>query len=282
MSEPAPAAEPEIGETGRPVDEEQKLVAKADENDALNRGELPDNTPEVTHDAPEWLGDESARKYFDPATGEVNYEAMAKELSYLRGVKPGQEPAAEEGTPSADDPAEETNSEEGTDDVIQVDFDALASELSEKGELTDESYAALEAQGISREMTDLYVEGLNARMASVRQAAFDVVGGEDQYTAFQAWVTANLPQAERVAFDAAVSVLDPAAVTAAVQPVYQKYVAAHGREPSASVGGNANTAAGNVGFATKAEMQAAISDPRYGIDVEFTRQTRNRIVNSPF
>lgn len=280
-------------DTGAPQGSPQELTAEeqehldklTEENERLNRGEDPESktpeTPPEKHEPPEWL-DESMHKYFDEKTGEVNHAAMAEELRYLR-KKAGE---AQKEKPEGDQKGSEGDSESTEDDseakTPAVDFESLAQEIATEGQLSDDSLAQLEKLGITRDMAAVYQRGLESSMNEVREAAFEVAGGEDEYKAMLDWAGKNLPDKEIEAFDAAVRGLDAGAVKQAVSGLYEKYAGSVGRDPEREVTGDADTGTGGAGFATQSDMTAAINDPRYGTDPAYTRQVRERIVATNF
>jgi hypothetical protein len=245
------------------------MVAKADA--ALNpapEATAAQETPGPA-DRPEWLPE----KFDSP-------EALAKayaELEQKQGGKPTDgEPevkpeAKPEGTPEATE-AEKVLSAAG------LDYAALNEEFATKGELSEESYTALaEKAGLSREYVDSFIAGQQALEREAHTRAYDIAGGEEQYGNITAWAAANLPLEDIKAFNEAIT-SNASAAALAVAGLKAKYVAANGSEPTLLNGGNGATQ--EAGFASTAEMTAAMKDPRYAKDPAYRKTVEQKISRS--
>ncbi|MDE3021857.1 MAG: capsid assembly protein [Pseudomonadota bacterium] len=163
-----------------------------------------------------------------------------------------------------------------------VDLPKFQQEFAEKGELTPESYEELAKSGISKEVVDQYIEGQKALQAQAYNAAFALVGGEANYRAMMAWAATGMTKAEQASFNAAVGQQDQNIAHLAIKGLEAKYVAANGRQPANFLTGGASTSgAGNGGFASTAQVTAAISDPRYRTDSAYRREVEAKIAATP-
>lgn len=199
-----------------------------------------------------------------------------------QGTETGGEKEAGEG--DADDGA-------GTDTgesfiVGGVDVTAYSAEYAEKGELSGETYKALEEKGFPRELVDAYIAGVKAQQSENAELAekevkaiMDGVGGEQGYNKMMQWAADNLTQQEQDAYDKAVSNPDPLIAKMVVQGLKARYDAAVGTEPKL-VMGNRTAEPVVKGYADRSSMIKAMSDKRYGTDPEYTRDVERKLLAS--
>lgn len=225
-------------------------------------------------------------KFWDAEKGEVKVAELAKSYTELEKVKPAATPPAS-GNP---DPAEAAAAAAqaaaaagGTGDADA--FATFATEFAEKGALSEASYKALaEKHNLPKEVVDQYIAG-QARVAELEgQAAVSEVhalaGGADQYAAMAKWALANLTEADQEVFDKAVMSTDKATRSMAVESLKARFTAATGSDPKLISGdGAANAGAG--AFQSRAEVTAAMRDPRYKADPAYRAEVERRINAMP-
>lgn len=234
--------------------------------------------PEVTNP----LKDQVPAKFIDPATGQVNIIELAKAYRELESkqsqTKPNEQPPAQDpqGDPNGKpDEQKPQGSEQGKPDRAAAEA-AAAEEYAKNGKLSDETYAALEAAGYSRAVVDTYIAGQKAIVSDIERQAFEVVGGKAAYEQMMQWGIANLSPAEQEAYDAAVNSLDPVKAKLAVEGLFARFRKEGSFEPSRTVGGQGGPVQGDM-FRSKAEMIAAMSDPRYKTDAAYRQDVANKI-----
>lgn len=178
---------------------EKSFSGSTPEFDPFRKAELherPDNIPE---------------KFWDAEKGQLNTDALLKSYSDLeKQFSSANESAGavvddEEGEPSGsakEEAKEETTEEkpEGSDDSSKETPAALTGALeaartayAETGELSAEVRAPFLAAGISDAQIDLYLQGVKAQEAGLKQAALKAAGVDD-YAAIEAaiaWASAN-------------------------------------------------------------------------------------------
>lgn len=142
--------------------------------------------------------------------------------------------------------------------------------------LSDSAYSALAAQGISKEMVSAYIAGQQATAQSQLDAAMATVGGKDKYQTITAWAANNMSDAEIAEYNAAVA--DPKTRALAMKALQGQYIAANGTAPGSLIAGG--TAPVAAAFASKAEMVAAMKDPRYAKDPAYRDSVRAKLANS--
>lgn len=204
-------------------------------------------------------------KFWDAAKGEVRVEAMAKSYSELEkklgGPKKTEEQAPSDETTTEQKPAEQTD---GSDP-----FAKYTAEFTEKGDLTPESYAELESKGFPKRFVEAYIAGQKAQveLQSVKADSYvndikNSVGGSQVFDAMAKWAGANLSAEDKTLYQSQLG--NPESAKLAVQWLKSKYDAANGSAPSLLQGTGAPAA--TTGFASEAEIIAAVSDPRYTKD----------------
>lgn len=242
-------------------------------------------TPPATTPAekPEGVPD----KFWNAEKGQVNYADWAKSTAELekrlsQSPKPADPPVTPPATetPPADPAAAAALADKG------LKFDEFTAEFAETGELSEASYEKLNNAGLDKGLVDAYIAGQKALAASYDATAFEVVGGQENYSKEVLWAKANLPQAEQLAFNKAVSSGDPATMRLAVSGLHQSYLKANGSDP-ALLGGN-NTAPPPSGYRSRAEQSAAINkkDDRgrklYDIDPAYRAEVTAKMASAQF
>lgn len=187
------------------------------------------------------------------------------------------------GKPKADEqkPAEgEQKPAEGEAPSFQALSEKATQELTESGTLTDETYAGFEKVGVTRAQLDTYVQGIKAISEQRVSAVYAEAGGKEQYAAMVAWAGSALSPAEVAAFDAAALGDDDGARLNAVRGLVARYAAENGRggnlvKPRATTDGLTGDA-----FRSKAELTAAMRDPKYKTDPAYRSDVERKILNA--
>lgn len=165
---------------------------------------------------------------------------------------------------SSDDEGEDTQTEAAQ--VVEsagLDIDNLESEYLTNGDLSEASYARLEKSGITRDLVRAYIEGQEARAASVQYEVFNSVGGEQEYQNITSWAAQNLSPAEINAYNRAVDSGSIDDVKLALTGLKSRYESQYGRSPTL-LGGTPGE--NQSVFRSLAEMTSAMKDPRYSTD----------------
>lgn len=248
------------------AEHELAMIAKVDSvnNSAPTDEVVPEAVPAAVR--PEHIPE----KFWDAAKGEVNHEAWAKSYAELEKAN-SNKPATE--TPPVEAPAE-TDAAKAELEKVGVDYTSLQDEFAAKGELSEESYKLLaEKAGLSRDMVDNYIEGQKARAVSFEMSAYEAAGGKEQFAAMSTWAAANLSEKEINAFNEGVNGSE-AHMRLAVEGLRSKYQAVNGSEPGLLHGGNTDVA---MGFESRAQMTAAMKDPRYAKDPAYRKSVERKV-----
>ena len=219
-------------------------------------------------------------------------EDLAASYKELEG-KLGQ--VTEEDQPQTEEETETTepefNAEEfygdGLASVLEevgIDPQEISNRFEETGEINDDDYAKLGEAGFSKQVIDTYLDGLRGSATSEDiataqiQAIKDSVGGDENYSKMVSWAIDNLPADEVNEFNSLTETANATAIKFAVQGLYSQYNNAMGVEPNL-VSGRASQS-GTRPFQSAAEVEAAVSDPRYGKDVAYTQSVYARYEGS--
>ena len=174
----------------------------------------------------------------------------------------------------------------------QIDPFKISAEFHKnEGEIPEEMYQSLLDAGLSKGAVDSYLTGRAAEMgygeageAEGELAEAEVigiresVGGDDNYAKMVSWAMENLPKGEIKDFNEATKTMTAPQLKFMVQGLFQQYTKAMGTEPNLISGKPASS--GPRPFQSAAEVEAAVSDPRYGKDVAYTQSVYARYEGS--
>jgi len=159
-------------------------------------------------------------------------------------------------------------------------FTEFVEEYNEKGQLSDKSYEALEARGLNRDLVDSYIAGQHALAHRSIQAAYEVAGGQEAYGSMVQWAAQNLSVAEQEAYNKAVESGDQGQRDMAIAGLRARWQGTQSPSSPQLLGGDNSPHAGAPPFESKAQMTAAMNDPRYKTDPAFRQEVMNRLKHS--
>ena len=214
--------------------------------------------------------------------------ASYKELEGKLGQVSEEDQATEE---TEEQTEEEFNAEEyygdGLASVLEevgIDAQDITQRFTDTGEISEDDYSKLGEAGFSKQVVDTYLDGLRGVGEGDEiptqqiQNIKDSVGGDQAYEQMADWCQQNLSEQEIKAFDKITETADAPVIQLAVEGLYTRYQNAMGVEPDLVTGRPA--ASGPNPYRSTAEVQAAMSDPRYGKDVTYTENVYSRLNNS--
>ena len=214
--------------------------------------------------------------------------ASYKELEGKLGQVSEEDQATEE---TEEQTEEEFNAEEyygdGLASVLEevgIDAQDITQRFTDTGEISEDDYSKLGEAGFSKQVVDTYLDGLRGVGEGDEiptqqiQNIKDSVGGDQAYEQMADWCQQNLSEQEIKAFDKITETADAPVIQLAVEGLYTRYKNAMGVEPDLVTGRPA--ASGPNPYRSTAEVQAAMSDPRYGKDVTYTENVYSRLNNS--
>jgi hypothetical protein len=222
------------------IEPEEKNVTEEHPN------QQAEELPQEQSDRPEWLPE----KFKDPADMAKAYSELEKKLG-----QPAEE--AEQVEEKAEDKEEQT--EENSSEAYQAVAEASKEFFENDGQLSEETYTALEKAGLPRDLVDSYAAGQQALLQSEEGQIKGVAQGN--YDAMAEWANENLPQEEINAFDEAVTGGTISQAKLAVQGLYARYQNEVGAKPQLTQG--AVNGVSTMPFKSMQELARAQSDPRY-------------------
>lgn len=163
-----------------------------------------------------------------------------------------------------------------------VDVDALLSEFSKSGSLTEESYAKLAEAGYSKTVVNSIIAGQRAAVEAFNNELVASVGGPEAFKQVAQFGATNSPSLA-AAYNAAVDRGDAESAKAILQAISKERTAKLGTSNKQLQGKPAAASSQKpAGFASEAEMVKAINDRRYRIDPKYTKEVEQKIVASQF
>jgi hypothetical protein len=161
------------------------------------------------------------------------------------------------------------------------DMKALQSEYAEKGELSADTLAKLEAKGISKDAVDQYIEGANAKAAQVRGEFAQLAGGEETLTSVLEWAQQNLSADEAAGYNALLESGNHAAAKMAFQGIVSRYVAENGEAPKlVDAAPVSSSTAGVKPFESWEQVTKEMGKAEYAKDPAFRRKIEARLAVS--
>lgn len=223
--------------------------------------------------------DHVPEKFWDAEKGAVRTDELLKSYSELEKTK--EKPKEVVPPETEEKPAPDEKPKEEPTEKLPAQFEKFQEEFTETGELSEESYAELESKfGHSRQIVDTYIAGIKARTAEYHGAIYAETGGEEGFKALSEWANENVSKDELSAVDEALASGDKAKAAVAIRGLYARYTEENGREPVLLGGDSSGPSSGVVPFKSRAEVVAAMSDPRYKNDPAYRDQVAERLDRS--
>lgn len=242
-------------ETSPTLEESAQLIDEQAQEQAEIEAQPKTYDPsEVQEERPEWLPEK-----FGSA------EEMAKAYGELE-TKLGQ-PKQEE---------EEVAEEASTDVNYETAINAASEEYSEKGELSEETYASLQGQGLSKLMVDNYIAGQQAIINQQQMEITNEIGGMDEYQKLSTWAAETLSDSDLEAYNQTVESGTVAQAKFAIKSLYSQFQAAGSpRLAQGSVNGT-----GVPPFQSRQQVTAAMRNPAYENDPAYREEVLQRLARS--
>lgn len=258
--------------TPEQVAHEAAMVQKVDDLTASLEAQV---AAESTPATPEVKArpDDIPEQFWDAEKGEVKLQEL------LAAVKQPADPAAKpedgEKAPEGDKPDEANQAAEDAAKAAKLDITALRAEVDTNGDLSPESYAALEKAGFDKATVSDFIEGQKARATIALNEAYAVAGGQEAYTAMAQWAATSVPEEDLAAYNAAMGGT-AAQRKQAITALKAQYEAAKGKDPSLLSGAQGGSS-DEKPFASRAEVTAAMRDPRYTSDPAYRAMVARRL-----
>ena len=163
-------------------------------------------------------------------------------------------------------------------ELSSQDIQHFSQRYAENGELDDSDYEGLAKLGVSREMAEAHLKGIEALQNQYRQSVFSEVGGEDSYTAMVSWAAESLTKEEVAIYDEAVESGDLNRTVSAVRGLHARYAMEHKSKPTLLKGNTSGS--GTSSYASMAEMKRDMANPKYHSDPAFRQQVQQKLAAS--
>jgi hypothetical protein len=208
-------------------------------------------------------------------------ELTAKQVPAKTAEELAAEAAALEGTKT---PLEIPEGDAGAQKVVEgagLDWAALNTEYAADGKLSEETYASLEKAGLPRSEVDTYIQGKQAQADAYDAAVYGTAGGAESYASLVTWAKSALSEADKVAFNDAVTSGDAAKAKLAVEALSARHAKTHGTPPTNLLNGK-KAANGVDAFKSQAEVTTAMNSRQYKTDPAFRATVLERLALSEF
>lgn len=254
--------------TVTPEDLKAEREREAAEKKASENAQITQTGSDTTDEKParpDWVPEE----FWNAEKGEADYEAMARGYADLKSKQAPPDPEKKADPPAA------------TDDAANAALQERAnSEFEKDGKLSDETYAEYQKRGVTREHIDTYIAGVQAIVAQQQARAYEEVGGEEAYKGMIEWARTALTKEEIAAYDRAVQSNDDAERLNAVRGLGARFASANGRDGRLLT--STKSAGGSSGdlFESKAQLVAAMSDPKYQKDSAYRDEVQAKLDRS--
>lgn len=210
-------------------------------------------------------------KFWDAEKGEVNVEALLK-------AQQDAEKALRGGTTDETDETSEPKAEASESAQANV-VESASNEWAEKGELSEDTFKSLESVGISREMVTAYIDGQQAVVGQLQQAAYTPFNGQEGYDAAADWAAANLSETEIKALDVQLTSTNPEIVAEGAKALLNRYQAEADIEPG-TIRGNANDTTSGGYYKSSREMMLDMGSTKYRTDSSFRQEVMEKMRRS--
>jgi len=213
--------------------------------------------------------DDVPEKFWNSETSEINTKALLESYVHLEKKISKPEPETEPETKTETKP--ETKPESvNFDDAIQ----SATNEFQADGKLSEATLKSLADMGISQNLVDGYIKGVEADNQSKLNEVYKISGSEDSWNEIMTWAASNLDEAKTKELNKGLA-SDDERVNAAVELKSLFDKAAH--TPQVVIGGQPVTNSDNGTFKSQAELVAAMSDPRYKHDTDYQQKVHARL-----
>ena len=162
-----------------------------------------------------------------------------------------------------------------------LNMDDFATEFTETGTLSEESFQKLEKAGFPRPMVEQYLAGAKVNVTIAKEQEAEIkgtVGGPEAYSKLTQWAAENLGAEEIEAYNSIMASGDIKAIKFAVAGLKARYDAQ--AEPHLIRGNASPTTTKTDIFRSSAEVVAAMKDQRYGKDPAYTRDVEMKLARS--
>ncbi|WMM95598.1 scaffolding protein [Roseobacter phage CRP-143] len=211
------------------------------------------------------------------------------ELEKMKTQPKADEPEAED-VPKGDDPdAEyinpmlEEGRPEGSKDVPVDQFAALVDEYDANGQLSEESYKALEELGYNKAFVDEKIDYINYKREREADAILEPYGGSEEFKKVSAWAAESFTEAQLNNINAQLASGNKATQDAVLSSLFMGYKQSAGKVAApqdVTLHTNQPQSTRTEGYATKSEYLKDAKDPRYEKDAGYRKQVEQKMLKT--
>jgi len=223
-------------------------------DDGLTEAQNQSTLDKGTTARPSWLPE----KFENAEAMAKSYNELEKQYSQVKNQTPQEQ-------------IQEANQATG------VTLDNYFEEYQNNQSLSEKSYSELEAQGLSRDLVDNYIEGQSALADTQMNQIYNITGNKSNYEQMISWASENLSDSEVTAYNKLVETGTMEEAIMAATGLKARYDNAVGVTPNLIKGGVSDT---SNAFQSTAEIIAAVNDPRYAVDTAYRQQVEDKIKRS--
>lgn len=195
---------------------------------------------------------------------------------------PKEEPKAKEPTTEEKNVQEAKTEMEDTKKELSskgIDYAKLEAEYNNNGKLSDESFKQLEEAGYPKAVVQAVIAGWQAKADAFVNKIVETAGGKREFSRIQKFVQEQGQEAIDT-FNEVVEKSNLNVVSAYITGIKAQMVAKYGTSNPTLGGGNSSTSVS--GYKDANEMVQAMSDPRYGKDIQYTKSVEDKVAKSTF
>lgn len=162
-----------------------------------------------------------------------------------------------------------------------IDFNQAIKEYTEFGAISKQTQADLNNAGYPKELIETFIQSRKVLEEQFTQEVYKQAGGVKEYESLINWASNNIPKDTLQAFNKAIDSNNLEAITLMIDGMKARRASQQGTRNPTLLGKASNQ---NVrkGFADKAEMIKAMSDPRYGRDPKYMREVEQKMKYTDF
>lgn len=216
-------------------------------------------------------GSEAAKQY------------QAQQAKHTTTQQPQTEPPAQQQQGEQQKPADYVAQSQQLQQSVQqdlqtkgVDFDSLAKEYTDNGELSEASLKSLHDAGYPQPMIDAYINSMNATADKFVQDVYTAVGGEDAWNSVIEFAKTQ-DKAVIDGFNAVINTGNIEAIKATFAGVQAQMANVRGTANPSILGGNTMSANSVTPFSSMDEMADAMANPKYQHDTAYTNEVMARV-----
>lgn len=161
-----------------------------------------------------------------------------------------------------------------------VNFDDLAKEYDQNGELSPESITKLDKAGYPKSVVDAYLNGLQAMTDRFVTSVKQMAGGDDAYKQLADYIKTQ-PKGIVDGFNASIKSGNMSQIQLTIAGLKAQMVQSYGTNNPTIMAGAMGTN-NPQGYTSSAQMVKDMSDPRYQHDPSFTREVLGKVKNATF